>query len=175
MEQKQRNTLLAAGILSGVLSLPMSWLTLGVAGRFGPMNAAMGNMTMNITGLNGKLSLLFLSIPIWFVILLAVAANALQFDRMIDRMSDFFVIPRALVWTLAVVSQVWIVIPVLLVVASKGVRPGFGWFLGVICAGAAITSLMFQGNGRLKKRPKASSSNYLPDELPGLRETDGNS
>jgi len=40
-------------------------------------NSAFGGMTIDVTGLNGHVTFLFKT-PIWFIVCVAIAANALQ-------------------------------------------------------------------------------------------------
>ena len=140
MNLKQKNTLLAAGIISGLLSLPMTWMTIRnaevqIEGGFGSLfNSAFQGMTFDVTGLNGHVTMLFKT-PLWFVIGVAIAANVIQ----IMRSSNAFAIPKIALWIVAVGSAVWITIPILLALSSGKATLGIGWFLGVFCR---LTNLM---------------------------------
>ncbi len=140
MNLKQKNTLLAAGIISGLLSLPMTWMTIRnaevqIEGGFGSLfNSAFQGMTFDVTGLNGHVTMLFKT-PLWFVIGVAIAANVIQ----IMRSSNAFAIPKIALWIVAVGSAVWITIPILLALSSGKATLGIGWFLGVF---RRLTNLM---------------------------------
>ena len=176
MNPRQRNSLLAAGIAAGVVSLPMTWMTIRnaemqIEGGFGDMfNSAFQDMTINVTGLNGTLTFLF-STPLWFVIGFATAANVLQ----LMRSSELFAIPSFVLWLFAIVSLVWITIPILSALTSGKVTLGLGWFLGLFCAGAALASLLVPGDVESNERPSASASADLQDKLPGLSDSDDDS
>ena len=81
MKQQHKNSLLALAIFCGLLSLPMTWLTIRdaqIQSGFGEMfNSAFGGITIDVTGLNGHLTFL-VKTPIWFIVLLAIAASSLQ-------------------------------------------------------------------------------------------------
>ena len=142
MNPKQKNTLLAAGILSGLISLPMTWMTIRnaemqIEGGFGNLfNSAFQGMTFDVTGLNGHVTMLFKT-PLWFVIGVAIAANVIQ----LMRSSNAFAIPRIALWIVAVVAAVWITIPIVLALSSGKATLGIGWFLGLFCAAAPLVCL----------------------------------
>ncbi len=163
MDDKQRNTLLAVGVASGLLSLPMPWLVFRIPGAFGggPLVDVADDLYANVTGLNGT-ALLLISVPIWFVMVFAILANLLQFKCF----SEMIVIPRAVLWAFAIFSEAWIAIPVFL--SMSGGTPGMGWTLGNVCAIAAITSLRFSDDVAKKRKNGVSSKDFLPDDLPGL-------
>lgn len=142
MDPKQKNSLVAAGIVSGLVSLPMTWMTIRNAqiqfegGLGGLFNHSFPGMTIDVTGLNGHVTMLFKT-PLWFVVLVAIAANVLQ----IMKSSKAFAIPKTAQWTIAIASAVWIAIPALLAVSSGNATLGIGWFLGVCCAAAPLICL----------------------------------
>lgn len=142
MDSKQKNTLLAAGIVSGLVSLPMTWMTIRnaevqIEGGLGNLfNSAFQGMTFDVTGLNGHVTML-LKTPLWFVVGAAIAANVLQ----LMKSSNAFAIPRLALWIVAVAAAVWITIPILLALSSGKATLGIGWFLGVCCAVAPLIGL----------------------------------
>lgn len=143
MNPKQKNTLLAAGIVSGLISLPMTWMTIRnapmqIEGGFGNLfDSAFQGMTFDVTGLNGHVTLLFKT-PLWFVVAVAVGANVLQ----LMRSSDAFAIPRIALWIIAVVAAIWITIPIMMALSSGRATLGIGWFLGLCCAAAPLLCLV---------------------------------
>ena len=157
MNLKQKNTLLAAGIISGLLSLPMTWMTIRnaevqIEGGFGSLfNSAFQGMTFDVTGLNGHVTMLFKT-PLWFVIGVAIAANVIQ----IMRSSNAFAIPKIALWIVAVGSAVWITIPILLALSSGKATLGIGWFLGVFCAAAPLICLFVPDT--ISTTPKGGSN-----------------
>jgi len=142
MNPKQKNTLLAAGIVSGLVSLPMTWMTIRnaemqIEGGFGNLfNSAFQGMTFDVTGLNGHVTLLFKT-PLWFVVGVAIAANVLQ----LMRSSDTFAIPKIALWIVAIGAAIWITIPILMALSSGKATLGIGWFLGLFCAAAPLVCL----------------------------------
>jgi len=142
MNPKQKNTLLAAGIVSGLVSLPMTWITIRnaemqIEGGFGNLfNSAFQGMTIDVTGLNGHVTMLFKT-PLWFVIGVAIAANVLQ----LMRSSDAFAIPKIALWIVAVVAAIWSTIPIIMALSSGKATVGIGWFLGLCCAAAPLICL----------------------------------
>ena len=142
MNTKQKNTLLAAGIVSGLVSLPMTWMTIRnaemqIEGGLGDLfNSAFQGMTFDVTGLNGHVTMLFKT-PLWFVVGVAIAANVIQ----LMKSSNAFAIPRIALWIVAVAAAVWITIPILLALSSGKATLGIGWFLGVCCAAAPLICL----------------------------------
>jgi len=142
MNPKQKNTLLAAGIVSGLVSLPMTWMTIRnaemqIEGGFGNLfNSALQGMTFDVTGLNGHVTMLFKT-PLWFVVVVAIAANVLQ----LMRSSDAFAIPKFALWIVAVAAAVWITIPIVMALFSGKATLGIGWFLGLFCAAAPLVCL----------------------------------
>ena len=143
MNPKQKNTLLAAAILTGVLSLPLTWLTIQNASfRFNsPIPHMMGSasmvMNVNLTGLNGNVKLL-LPMPLWFVIGVAIGASALQ----LMRNTNSFEIPRIAEWLAAGFAVIWTTLPVLIGLTTGKVTPGVGWLLGMVSAAIPLYCLI---------------------------------
>ncbi len=142
MNQKQKNTLLAAGIVSGLVSLPMTWMTIRnaemqiPAGLGNLFDSAFQGMAFDVTGLNGHVTLL-VKTPLWFVIAIAIGANVIQ----IMRSSNAFAIPRIALWIVAVLAAVWVTIPISFALSSGKATVGVGWFLGLFCAAAPLACL----------------------------------
>lgn len=139
MNPKQKNTLLAAGVISGLMSLPMTWMTIRNAdikinGGFGDLfDSAFQGMTFDVTGLNGYVTLLFKT-PLWFVVSIAIAANALQ----LMRSSDVFAIPKSAIRIVAIAATIWVTIPIINVLLTGDATLGIGALLGFCCAGAPL-------------------------------------
>lgn len=135
MNQKQKNSLLVAGIIAGVISLPMTWMSIRGASFEGPMgslfNQTMEGVSINVTGLNGSVTLL-VKMPIWFLVLMGVAASSLQ----LMRSSAMFEIPPAVAWSTSILSCGGIAIAILITLFSSQASLGLGALVGL--AGAAI-------------------------------------
>ena len=140
MTQPQKNTTLALGIVAGLLSLPLPWMTLRGAtmqGNIGDMfNAQFGEMTIDVTGLNGHVTILFKT-PLWFIVGVAITANVLQ----LMRNSKSFAIPRSAEWLAAIVAVVWIVLAILVALFSGKATPGIGSLLGLASAVIPVVCL----------------------------------
>ncbi len=134
MDPKQKNSLLAAGIVSGLLSLPMTWMTIREVdiqfpGAFSDQfNPAIQWMAFDVTGLNGDVTML-VQLPLWFVVAIAIAANVLH----LMKSSSVFAVPKLAVWIVTVSAAIWVTIPALVGMASGKATLGFGWFLGFGC------------------------------------------
>ena len=139
MNPKHKNTLLVTAIASGLLSLPMTWMTIRNAemrfkgGLEGLFDSALQGMTLDVTGLNGYATLLFKT-PLWFVVLVAIAANAIQ----LIRSSDKFTIPKTSFRIAAFGATIWVTIPMVNVLLTGDATPGIGWFLAIFCAVAPL-------------------------------------
>ena len=142
MNPKQKNTLLAAGIVSGLLSLPMTWMTIrnaefNIEGGFGDLfNSAFQGMTFDITGLNGNVTLLFKT-PLWFIVAIAIAANALQ----LMRSSEMFAIPKGALRIVVIGATFWVTVPIINVLLTGEATLGIGALLGLCCAAAPLVCL----------------------------------
>ena len=140
MTQPQKNTALALGIVAGLLSLPLPWMTLRgatIQGGFGEMfNAPFGGMTIDVTGLNGSVTLLFKT-PLWFLVGVAITANVLQ----LMRNSKSFAIPRFAEWLAAIIAVVWIALAILIALTSGKATLGIGSLLGFASAVIPVVCL----------------------------------
>jgi hypothetical protein len=133
MNEKQKNTLLVFGILAGLLSLPMTWVTIHNP-QIDAMNSdVFGSMfqgvSLPVTGINGSAECFGLSMPLWFVASIAIIAGAMQ----LMRHTQMFAIPRFAEWAVAVIGIAWM-IPLTCPLFSGRASLGIGWVLGVFCA-----------------------------------------
>ena len=140
MTQPQKNTALALGIVAGLLSLPLPWMTLRGAtlqGNIGNIfNAQFGEMTIDVTGFNGHVTILFKT-PLWFLVGVAITANVLQ----LMHNSKSFAIPRFTEWLAAIVAVVWISLAILVALFSGKATPGIGSLLGFASAVIPVVCL----------------------------------
>lgn len=140
MTQPQKNTALAIAIVAGLLSLPMTWMTIrGVTmpGLPGSMfQSAFGDMTVHVTGLNGSVTFLFTT-PVWFIICISIAASVLQ----LMHHSSMFAIPRFVEWATAIAAVGWVLIAVLVAFFSEKASPGIGCLLGLTSAVIPVVCL----------------------------------
>lgn len=135
MDTKQQNTLLVGAVLAGLLSLPMTWLTIhnvqpsfgnGLGGLFG---SEFPRMSLDVNGLNGHLTLLIKS-PIWFVVAIAIGASVLQ----LMKHSKAFAIPSIVEWIAALVGVIWTAAPVIPMALTGKATLGIGWVLAFASA-----------------------------------------
>jgi len=140
VKQQHKNSLLALAIVAGLLSLPMTWMTIRgaqIQGGFGEMfNSALGGMTFDVTGLNGHLTFL-VKTPIWFIILVAIAASVVQ----LMRGSKTFAIPSAVEWGLACVAVAWVGFAFVVPLFSDQASFGMGALLGLFAAATPLAML----------------------------------
>jgi hypothetical protein len=140
MKQQYKNSLLALAIVVGLLSLPMTWMTIRgaqIQGGFGEMfNSVFGNMTFDVTGLSGHVTFL-VETPIWFIILVTIAASVVQ----LMRGSKTFAIPSVVEWGLACVAVAWVGLALVLALFSDQVSLGMGALLGLFAAATPFVML----------------------------------
>ncbi len=165
MTAKQKNSLIIAAIVAGLLSLPMAWLTvqnarLSIPGGFGGTFPSMlGSMSFNVTGFNGSVTFL-IKAPIWFIVGVAIAANVLQ----LLRNSPSVEIPKLAEWITAIVGVIWTTIPILLALGSGRVTPALGWLLGVFCAATPLVCLWLERGAYTPLTPRSGAPHVdLPD------------
>jgi hypothetical protein len=147
MNAKQKNTLLIVAIVSGIISLPLPWMSIHNAMFQTPLG---GSLTfplplltqVDVTGLNGKVTFLITS-PIWLVVCIAMAASALQFMRQ----SRMFEIPNFVVWGAAIFALICTSAPVLAALFSGNASLGIGWLFGLFCAAAPLACLVLRTRG----------------------------
>lgn len=152
MSKPRMNALLSIAIAAGLLSLPMTWLTVrSTSLRFtpkvnGPIHGPdffsdafqqLGITRMSVSGLNGSMGLLGVNLPIWTVVAIAIAACLCQ---MANNLSGFD-FPEPLLWIVAAVALLWVLLPVGLVLFSGQATPGPGWLLGATCAITPVATL----------------------------------
>jgi hypothetical protein len=141
MKQQQKNSLLAAAIFAGLLSLPMTWMTISgaeIQGGLGELfGSAFGGMTINVTGLNGHVTLL-VKTPIWFIVLVAVSASGLQLMKGTNAVS----VPASLEWGAAGISVAWVSIAILIAIFSGQSTLAIGALLGLFSAGTPLATLI---------------------------------
>jgi hypothetical protein len=140
MTQQQKNTVLAFGIVAGLISLPMTWLTLRGAtleGGFGGFfSSSFPQVTIDVTAFNGSVTF-FIKTPIWFVVGVAITANVLQL--MHD--SRKFAIPRPAEWLTAIFAVAWVCVAILTAMFSDKATLGIGALLGLSSAVAPVLCL----------------------------------
>ncbi len=145
MTQPQKNTALAAAIVAALLSLPLTWMTIQnaqIQGGFGNMFNSFGGMTINVTALNGHVTLLFKT-PIWFIVCIAIVANVLQ----LMAGSKSFAIPKFAQWATAIIATAWIGLTVILAISSGKATLGIGAMLGLLSAVIPIICLFMTSPG----------------------------
>ncbi len=140
MDPRVKNTIRAMGIVAGLASLPMTWMTLHNAQLHG-FGGAFGGMTLNVTAFNGSLTFP-IKAPLWALVVAAVAANGLQFMAN----SRTFAIPKALEWAVAIFALAWLLIPMCVALSSGRITVGLGWILGVVCAFTPLVCLLLPTN-----------------------------
>jgi hypothetical protein len=141
MKQQHKNSLLALAIISGLLSLPTTWMTIHGAqfqGGFAEMlNPVVGGMTVPVTGLNGHFTFL-VKAPIWFITLVAIAASIVQ----LMRGSKTFAVPAAVEWGIACVAVGWVGLALVVALSSGKASLGIGAFLGLFSAATPLAMLL---------------------------------
>ena len=130
MTQSQKNTALAIAIVAGLISLPLTWMTIRgatIQGGLGEMfNSMLGGMTIDVTGLNGHVTFLFKT-PIWFIVGVAIAASVLQLMHNFE----MFAISRIVEWLTSIVAVAWVLIAIIIALFSGQASLGIGSLLGL--------------------------------------------
>lgn len=141
MTQPQKNTLRAIAIVVGLLSLPMTWMTLTGGTMRSPFGETLGfpvgGMTINVTGLNGSITFL-VKTPVWFVVGVAILANALQMMKN----TKVFAVPAAAEWVTAILAVGWVTVAILVGIGSEKASLGIGAVLGLVCAAIPLVCLL---------------------------------
>jgi hypothetical protein len=138
MTQPQKNTALAFAILAGLISLPLTWMTIHNAkleSGFGDLSAFAG-ITVEVTGLNYQVTFP-LKTPFWCIIGVAIAASLLQ----LMRNSKMFAIPRFAEWLTAIVAVAWISLIIIVTWFSGEVSLGIGSLFGLASAVIPVVCL----------------------------------
>lgn len=140
MTDKQKNTALMLAIAAGVFSLPLTWVSIRQAQLRLPsgVGSPFGGWTMgfDVTGINGRVTFL-LTIPLWFVIGLAISANVLQLLRRTRSVRIPPIADRAA----AVLATFWTTLAGYFAVTSVNASLGLGWLLGLACALVPLVAL----------------------------------
>lgn len=133
--QQQKNTAALFAILAGLISIPLTWMTISgpqiLTGLGDPFHFPIGQL--KVTGINGTITFLFKS-PIWFIVGIAISANVLQ----LMQNSKQFAIPWFVGWVTAIFGVIWIGIGICVALFSDKATLGIGSLLGFFCAGVAL-------------------------------------
>lgn len=147
MTQPQKNTALALAIVAGLISLPLTWMTIHgatIEGGLGDMfHSAFGGLSIDVTGLNGHVTLLFKT-PIWFIVGVAIAASALQ----LMHNSRMFAIPRFAEWLTSIVAVAWVALAIMVALLSGKASLGIGSLLGLASAVIPVVCLAVPASHR---------------------------
>lgn len=142
MDIRQKNTLLVTAILAGLVSLPLTWMTihnpqLQLGGGMNGLTEMFGTpISFDVTGLNGHVTML-IKAPLWFVVCVAMGASVLQ----LMQNSKVFAVPTIVAMFAAVIGMVWTAAPIVpALVTGKG-TPGIGWLLAMYCAAVPLACL----------------------------------
>ena len=161
MTQQQKKTALAVAIVAGLVSLPMTWLSISGAqfdGSLGEMaTAALGDITFNANAFNGRITFL-VETPIWFIVAVAIAASVLQ----LMENSPAFSIPPLAQWLTAIVGVVWIGLAVVLPVFAENATLGIGALVGLVAAVIPLVCLSRATSN--EETPQLESQDESPDE-----------
>jgi hypothetical protein len=163
MNPKKQNSLLLAAIVSGLIALPLPWMTIHNAqlmpevGGFPAMSMQL--MTLDVNGFNGSFTLL-VKLPIWFVVCIAVGASAIQ----LLRQTQSFEVPKNAEWLMAWAGIIWTAGPLVALFTGR-VTPGIGWLLGLFCSAVPLYCLMTASSSPTRSTT-ASSSQSPPQNFP---------
>ncbi len=152
MNSKQKNSVLVAGILAGVISLPLPWMSISNPVLQSPLGGSIPLPIfgqVQVTGFNGSVTFLVTS-PIWLVIALAIGASVAQFMRQ----SKMFEIPTFVVWAIAILALTLTIVPLIGALTSGQASPGIGWLLGLFCAAAPVICLATRTSAENTVPPK---------------------
>jgi hypothetical protein len=149
MDVKQKNSLLAVGIVVGLLSLPTTWLTIHDATIGSPFPGEMGKQfgsitlgTLPVSGLAGSVTFP-VEAPLWFLVGLAIFAGVLQ----LMQHSPIFAIPKFVEWAAAIAGIVWMCVPMVVTLFSGQATLGIGCLLGLCCAAMPLVCLVVPADG----------------------------
>lgn len=146
MTQPQKNTAAVFAIIAGLISLPLTWMTISGAQLNGQLvNGDHGNpvsfpfpiSNINVTGFNGHITLFFKT-PVWLVVSIAIVSNILQLMHNTVQ----FAVPRFAQWLTALFGVTWICMAILVVLFSNEASLGIGSLLGLFCAAVALICLV---------------------------------
>lgn len=146
MTQPLKNTAAVFAILAGLISLPLTWMSISGAQLNGQLvNGDLGNPfsfpfpigNINVTGFNGHITVLFKS-PIWLIVSIAIASNVLQLMQNTVQ----FAVPRFAQWLTALFGVLWICMAIGVTLFSDKASLGIGSLLGLFCASVALFCLV---------------------------------
>lgn len=133
MTQPQKNSALVLAMIAGLISLPMTWMTIQQVewqGGFGPaFIPPFGGMKFDVTGLNGSVTFL-VKTPIWFIVGVAISASLLQ----LMQESQTFAVPKFAIWMTPLLAVGWVLIVITLALFSGKATLGLGSLLGLFAA-----------------------------------------
>ncbi len=135
MKQPQKNAAALFAILAGLVSIPLTWMTVyGAQLTGGPGNLKTIPIDkLYVTGVNGSITFLFPT-PIWIIIGIAIVSNLLQ----LVHYSRQLVLLRLVEWLTALFGVVWIGLGICVALFSDKTTLGVGSLLGFFCAGVAL-------------------------------------
>ncbi|WP_339730280.1 hypothetical protein [uncultured Gimesia sp.] len=144
MAQPLKNTAALFAILAGLISIPLSWMTIygaqftdGAGNRFPIPIDEFKVLGFSVTGINGSFTFLF-ETPIWFLVGIAISANVLQ----LMHNSTQFAIPSFAEWATALFGFIGIGLGICVALFSDKVTLGIGSLMGLFCAGVALLCLV---------------------------------
>jgi hypothetical protein len=126
MNVKRKNTVRATAIGEGLISLLMAWFSVLKVLEFGFGNG----FNMDAYAWNSHVTL-FIKMPVWFIVMLSIAANVLQYMSY----SRNFEVSKAVEWGVAGFAALCMSLPFYSSIASsREFTVGLGWMLGMYCA-----------------------------------------
>tara|TARA_R110002095_G_scaffold95668_2_gene83565 strand:- start:535 stop:993 length:459 start_codon:yes stop_codon:yes gene_type:complete len=137
--QPLKNTLALFAILAGLISIPLTWMTIQGA----PLPSVTGFPVpiavnqVKVTGINGSVTFLFQT-PIWILVGIAIFSNVLQ----LMQTSRQFAVPPFAEWVTALFGFIWIKLGICVALLSDMITLGIGSLLGLFCAGVAVFCLV---------------------------------
>ncbi len=140
----QKNTALLFAIIVGLISLPLTWLTIQGAKLEGPLDEFFNQgMVLNITGINGYITVLFQT-PIWLIVGLAIIASLLQ----LMSNSRLFAVPPVAKWFTAIAAVMWISFAIILPLFSDQTTSEIGSLIGFISAVVPLFCLFIESTNQ---------------------------
>ncbi|GAB5439756.1 MAG: hypothetical protein Fues2KO_01050 [Fuerstiella sp.] len=140
MNLQNRRLLLAGAVVLGLLSLPMTWMTIHNAQISGGM-FSMPGMSLDVTGLNGHVTLL-VKTPLWFVVSVIVAAAVAQWMHFTGTIT----VPRPLAAVLSIAGLGWVGLAIVISLASSQASLGLGALIALAAAVMTLISVIKWGD-----------------------------
>ena len=167
MTPPQRNTLLAVGIVCGLLALPTTWLTIdggeisfeGPGGNSLELDFGLPGMNLAVTGLNGFVDLPVRT-PLWLIISVAIGAGVLQLLRGTGQ----FALPPALLWITAGFVALWVLAVLIMALSNGKASLGIGALLGLASAVIPLVSLCVATAGAKETGAASETAPIAPAE-----------